>query len=319
MSELDPKNDAKSEDFVADFMTSVNNAVDAANQSPQNVTVAATTDSTPEIPHITEPDIPIPDLEPIAARSAPQMVELSFTQTEPVIQSDATLSEASPSIAAPAIAGSYALPPEQVNIFGPSSLDLPPLEGINPGLYQTPAPQPQPAPLPPAATQPSVASYVPPDPAQYENYAPNPTFTQQSWQQSTVNDPIKPRTYPGAGLQPFATPSSQSSLQTASAAHWGALIGDILMPVIASIAVPAIIRSSNPNDPFVRQHATEALNYGITIFLGFIASALLTILVFGVAGFIAIPILTLIFRISGAMAASRGEQYRYPINIRFIK
>lgn len=71
--------------------------------------------------------------------------------------------------------------------------------------------------------------------------------------------------------------------------------------------------------PFVAEEAREALNFQITIAIGFIAS---WILAFVLIGLILMPILiivNLVFCIVAAVAASKGQHYRYPFAIRLVK
>ncbi|MDR1430610.1 MAG: DUF4870 domain-containing protein [Propionibacteriaceae bacterium] len=192
-----------------------------------------------------------------------------------------------------------------------SILDLPPLATVNPTLYQTPPSQPQPSQPQPSIPPPGYAqnpppqnfTYTPPNPAQYETYQSPPNY---------------PQPLPYAYQEP-PRPAGVESLNWASASHWGTLLGDVFCPVLGSILVPAIIRSSKAQDPYVRQQATEALNFSITMSIGLAISAMLTLILIGFLGFLVIPILVLIFRIQGALAAGRGEPYRYPISIRFVK
>lgn len=69
---------------------------------------------------------------------------------------------------------------------------------------------------------------------------------------------------------------------------------------------------------FVKHHTSEALNFSITLFL---ASMVCFVLMFVLIGFILLPLVWLgglIMHIMGAMAANRGEWYRYPISIRLV-
>jgi uncharacterized protein len=70
--------------------------------------------------------------------------------------------------------------------------------------------------------------------------------------------------------------------------------------------------------PFVRAHAVEAINFNITALIGIIVSAVLLIVGIGVILLGIIGIVYLITTIRGAMAASKGMTYRYPLTIRFI-
>lgn len=70
---------------------------------------------------------------------------------------------------------------------------------------------------------------------------------------------------------------------------------------------------------FIASQSKEALNFQITITIGFIIAWLLAFILIGV---ILIPILlivNLIFCILGAMAASKGQNYRYPFAVRLVQ
>ena len=71
--------------------------------------------------------------------------------------------------------------------------------------------------------------------------------------------------------------------------------------------------------PYVNEQGKEALNFQITVAIAYIASGLLT---FACIGFLLLPavaILDLIFCIMACIATNKGEHYRYPLSIRFIK
>ncbi|WP_298227754.1 DUF4870 domain-containing protein [Gryllotalpicola sp.] len=71
--------------------------------------------------------------------------------------------------------------------------------------------------------------------------------------------------------------------------------------------------------PFLRQHSVAALNFQITMAIAYAVGWILTAILIG--GFIvaAAGILTLIFSILAAVAASQGRPYTYPLSIAFIK
>jgi hypothetical protein len=72
------------------------------------------------------------------------------------------------------------------------------------------------------------------------------------------------------------------------------------------------------SSPYITDHSKEALNFQITMFIAWIVAGVLT---FAVIGCVLMPILLvvdLVFCILAAMAASRGEFYRYPMTIRLI-
>ena len=70
---------------------------------------------------------------------------------------------------------------------------------------------------------------------------------------------------------------------------------------------------------YVDRHGKEALNFQISIAIYSIISAILTFIVIGVILLIAVGVINLIFVITATVKANNGEEYRYPLCIRFIK
>ncbi|MEO3868351.1 DUF4870 domain-containing protein [Nonomuraea sp. B12E4] len=70
--------------------------------------------------------------------------------------------------------------------------------------------------------------------------------------------------------------------------------------------------------PYVRDQAAEALNFQLTMFIGYVVSAILMVVFIGFLLFPIIWILSLIFHIQAAMATTKGQNYRYPFAIRMI-
>ena len=76
---------------------------------------------------------------------------------------------------------------------------------------------------------------------------------------------------------------------------------------------------SNDKSPFVRHHVTEALNFSITLAIAWMATS---ILIFVLIGLLIVPFLLLwgfIMPILAAVAANKGEWYRYPATLRLVK
>ena len=70
---------------------------------------------------------------------------------------------------------------------------------------------------------------------------------------------------------------------------------------------------------FVDHHGKEALNFQLTVLIAMMFSGLLVFLCIGFFLIPVIGIVDLVLCIMAAVKASRGEEYRYPINIRFVK
>ena len=71
--------------------------------------------------------------------------------------------------------------------------------------------------------------------------------------------------------------------------------------------------------PFVRQHAATTLNFQITLIIAEIIGLILIIVLIGWLVIGLVWVLNIIFSIMGALAASRGEPYTYPLAIPFFK
>jgi uncharacterized Tic20 family protein len=118
----------------------------------------------------------------------------------------------------------------------------------------------------------------------------------------------------GQVAAPTAPAAASSSMDPKSMAVLAEVLG-----IFTGFVGPLIIYIVNGDkDPFVRHHASESLNFHITLFIGYMVSFVLMIVLIGFVTFFVIWIVGLIFMIQASMAASRGEWYRYPINIRFV-
>ena len=70
--------------------------------------------------------------------------------------------------------------------------------------------------------------------------------------------------------------------------------------------------------PFAKAHATEALNFHITVLFGVLISIPLVFVCVGVFTMMAIVIAALVYSILAAIAASRTETFRYPLTLRLV-
>lgn len=70
--------------------------------------------------------------------------------------------------------------------------------------------------------------------------------------------------------------------------------------------------------PFLRGHTVAALNFQLTMLIGYVAGSILTLAVIGVFILIAVYVLNIVFSIIAAMKANQGLAYTYPLSIKFI-
>ncbi|APD09368.1 MULTISPECIES: DUF4870 domain-containing protein [Thermus] len=115
-------------------------------------------------------------------------------------------------------------------------------------------------------------------------------------------------------------PIADTERTWAAVAHLAPLVGYFVL--IGQILVPLAILLWGPNTPFVRAHAKEALNGQISYTLYGLALFLLAITVVGLI--LAVPlglglvVVALWNMVQGALAAGRGEMYRYVLILRLV-
>ena len=69
---------------------------------------------------------------------------------------------------------------------------------------------------------------------------------------------------------------------------------------------------------FISQEAKEALNFQITLIIGYAIAFALTFVIIGAFLFPLLWILNVVFCIIAAVSSSKGKAYRYPFAIRLI-
>jgi hypothetical protein len=92
----------------------------------------------------------------------------------------------------------------------------------------------------------------------------------------------------------------------------GALVG---LPFLGPLVV---FLTYKDRSAFVRRHAVESLNFQLSLLIGYLISALLMLVLIGFFTAAIIAVASIVLQILGAVAANRGEEYRYPLTIRFV-
>lgn len=87
-----------------------------------------------------------------------------------------------------------------------------------------------------------------------------------------------------------------------------------------------VLLAGGGRSPRVKRHCYDALNFQITVWLATIVATLVSLLLMVVlVGFLliwavpAIPLVALVFHVLAAIKVAGGEDYRYPMTIRFLK
>ncbi len=109
----------------------------------------------------------------------------------------------------------------------------------------------------------------------------------------------------------------------ALAAHLSPLAGLLVgLPPIG----PLIVYLAKKDDPFVRRHAAEALNFNISFLIyAIVLGAAAFVLLFVLIGLALIPLLFallvawIVLIALAANKAGQGEEFRYPLTIRFLR
>ncbi|GGB91754.1 DUF4870 domain-containing protein [Cellulomonas carbonis] len=171
-----------------------------------------------------------------------------------------------------------------------------PSDAQEPGVPPTPPPSGGAYPPPPGAGQvPPAGGYQ--QPGGYQQGA----YQQGGYQQ------------PGYGAPAGAPLSDSDQRMWATLAH----IGGLLVSFVAPLVVWLVFKGRGQ---FVEDQAKEALNFQITLVIVGIAISIITALTLGLGAILYLVfIVALVFMILAAVAANRGQYYRYPANIRIIK
>ena len=93
-------------------------------------------------------------------------------------------------------------------------------------------------------------------------------------------------------------------------------VGGIILNWVGPLIVFLIYKDRSA---VIRAHAVAALNFQLTILIGYIVGAILFIIVIGGFIMLAASVLSVIFGIMAALAANEGRAYKYPIAIPFVK
>ena len=113
---------------------------------------------------------------------------------------------------------------------------------------------------------------------------------------------------------PSAVGASQEDKTLAMVTHLSGIIFGFLVPLIVWL-----INKDRSDKAFLNDQAKEALNFQITILIGYVAGMVLTIILIGPLISFAAWIVSLIFSIIAGIKANEGVSYRYPFALRLIK
>ncbi|MCI0155495.1 DUF4870 domain-containing protein [Leifsonia shinshuensis] len=115
--------------------------------------------------------------------------------------------------------------------------------------------------------------------------------------------------------QPYG--GQAQSLSPADEKLWATLIhiGGILFNWIPALVGYLVLKDRGP---FIRSHTATALNFQITLFIGYVVGWILSIVGIGLIILLAVWVLNIVFSIIAAIKANQGQFYTYPIAIKFV-
>jgi uncharacterized Tic20 family protein len=122
---------------------------------------------------------------------------------------------------------------------------------------------------------------------------------------------------PSAGVVPGLGRMPESEEKTmALLAHLLGAVTNVLGPLVIWLI-------KKDESPFVNDQGKEALNFQLTILIGYIMAGFLSVVpvvqCFSVLFIPALAVVGLVFGILGCLEANNGVAYRYPFAIRLIK
>lgn len=202
----------------------------------------------------------------------------------------------------------------------PPSGEAPPPPPSEPPPSTPPPPSEPSISTPPPPSAPPGPDMAPPPPAGQEGYGSPPPpsgFEQPGAEQPAYGQPGSSQ--PGVEQQwsaPAVAPMANTAGAGATEDTGSAVIAQVLALLTGVLGTGIFYAVSNDKSPFVRHHATEALNFSITILGAYLVTGITVI------GLLLWPVLwiaQIVLPIMAAMAANKGEWYRYPATLRLVK
>jgi uncharacterized Tic20 family protein len=105
---------------------------------------------------------------------------------------------------------------------------------------------------------------------------------------------------------------TQDDKNLALLAHLGSLFGGFIVPLILWIV-------KKDESKFVSEHARKSLNFQLSMLIYVIVSFIMVFFIIGIFMMAALGVFATVVMIIASVAASKGEDYNYPLCIDFIK
>ncbi|WP_196893261.1 DUF4870 domain-containing protein [Aureivirga marina] len=96
-------------------------------------------------------------------------------------------------------------------------------------------------------------------------------------------------------------------------------LGGMIVP-FAGLILPIVMWITNKdNDPKIDEHGKNIMNFIISCVIYATIGLILTFVIIGIFVLFAVGVIAIVFPIIGAVKASNGDVYKYPLAIRFFK
>lgn len=93
-----------------------------------------------------------------------------------------------------------------------------------------------------------------------------------------------------------------------------------LSGIFFSIIVPLVVwLVSKDTKPWLTDQSKEALNFQITVLIGYMISSVLMMVLIGFVLFLIVWAVSIILCIVAAVRVSQGAAFRYPLTLRLVK
>jgi len=150
------------------------------------------------------------------------------------------------------------------------------------------------------------------------NYAGPQPSTPPSYGGPLETPPAYAAPPPGMACQPGPFSDIVGRQLTSDETTWSLLahLGGIVLGFLA----PLIVMLTKGNEsPYTRRHAVEALNFQITLIIGWVIALVLSFVLIGLLLFPILWIGDIVFCVIAGIAANKGEDYKYPFTLRLVK
>lgn len=129
-----------------------------------------------------------------------------------------------------------------------------------------------------------------------------------------------------AGGQPAGDGPTDGERTFAMAMHVVTLVALLTGGWLLNVIVPLVgMLWKGDTSAFVREHSREQLNFQISLIIYSVIAVVLVVLTLGIGLLAIVPlaiilgIVVLVVMVIAALAANRGEHYRFPLTIRLVR